>query len=100
MTTVSVPPDARESWPERGRLARAPAWTRAVLFAVVDRVDVEHAVVLRAAEHASAVSARVQAARCRTFAGRALIAAGERGEAEAVLQDAEAELAACGRALA
>jgi DNA-binding CsgD family transcriptional regulator len=51
---------------------------------------------LRAAERGEAVGARVQAARSRTLAGRALLAAGDRAAATPQLERAEAELGAAG----
>ena len=51
---------------------------------------------LNAAETAEAGGARIEAARCRTLAGRALAQASDRKAALAQLERAEADLAACG----
>jgi DNA-binding NarL/FixJ family response regulator len=51
---------------------------------------------LRSAESAERSSAKIEAARSRALAGRALGEAGEREEARRLLREAEAELDACG----
>jgi ATP/maltotriose-dependent transcriptional regulator MalT len=50
---------------------------------------------LRSAESAAAVGARIEAARSRALAGRALAAEGKRDQAVELLREAEAELDAC-----
>jgi DNA-binding CsgD family transcriptional regulator/tetratricopeptide (TPR) repeat protein len=71
-------------------------YARACLLLADEQPAAAGALALQAAERATAVHALVQAARCRTLAGRALAAAGQRVRAAAELQRAEAELGACG----
>jgi len=71
-------------------------YARACLLLADEQPAAAGALALQAAERATAVHACVQAARCRTLAGRALAADGQRERAAAELQRAEAELGACG----
>ncbi len=98
--------DRAERWLARGERTlsglqlpmaeSALLFSRAALELTTDRPEAAAAHAVHAADRAAAVGARVQAARCRTLAGRALHASGDRSQAEIELQDAEAELGACG----
>jgi ATP/maltotriose-dependent transcriptional regulator MalT len=69
---------------------------RAAVDLVEGRADAAATLALASADGADRAGARVEAARSRVLAGRALIAAGDRAQAVALLRAAERELDECG----